>query len=117
MAAHPKDAASRLRRVLGLQLKRSISGTTGGASDAVSAYVKQLQEAASSATSSSQGTAADVANQVGCSVQCLLQLRGWVHPAHAQSTPVGLAALCRVGLQPRCTHAQPANAHPAAQRT
>ena len=47
-----------------MQLKKSLSTSTGGASDAVNAYIKQLQEAASSATTSSQGTANDVANQV-----------------------------------------------------
>ena len=49
---------------LGVQLKRSLSSATGGASDAVNAYLKQLQDAASAATESSQGTANDVALQV-----------------------------------------------------
>ena len=54
-----------------VQLKRSLSTSTGGASDAVNAYVKQLQEAASSATSSSQGSANEVANQVRCAAGML----------------------------------------------
>ena len=54
-----------------VQLKRSLSTSTGGASDAVNAYIKQLQEAASSATSSSQGSANEVANQVRCAAGML----------------------------------------------
>ena len=49
-----------------VQLKQSLSSATGGASDAVNGYLKQLQDAASAASTSSQGTANDVAIQVKC---------------------------------------------------